>query len=337
MADEQWNLPWVRARQAWQRLPKNPDGTIDWGDVRVAHLDTGYTRHEAFGAWGANDRNGTILVRLGKDYLNPARKTARDPLKKGFLLFPGHGTRSGSALSGLDDNEQFEGVAPRLPLIPYRATDSVIIGKNDARAIGRSITEVVRKNRAKIISISLGQLFSWKDIGEAVDLAYEKGVIVIAAAGQKIDQVTYPGRYRRTIGVAGVSKHGQRFSIYNKYESYARIGAWAPANRIRRGNYKKDARYGTGDGTTYSAIHVSAAAAMWLRLHGTQIQQRYGNSWERVEAFRRLLFKSQGPLPFKISRTNKAGRLNIDKLLSLPLPAKTSLEKEMDLAGDDIF
>ena len=31
MVDARWNLAWSRAEQAWQRLPKKPDGTIDWG------------------------------------------------------------------------------------------------------------------------------------------------------------------------------------------------------------------------------------------------------------------------------------------------------------------
>ena len=178
MADPHWNLDWVKARAAWQRLPTKPDGTIDWGGIRVAHLDTGYTTHEAFGTWGPSERNDTVVTRLGRDFFRPNRTSARDPLTKGFLLFPGHGTRSGSTLSGLDPAESFKGVAPRLELIPYRVTDSSIIDHDAARAIRRAIIEVVRRRRAKIVSISLGQLFPYGEIGEAVDLAYEAGVMV---------------------------------------------------------------------------------------------------------------------------------------------------------------
>lgn len=337
MASNQWNLSWVNADKAWDRLPKKPDGTIDWADVRVAHLDTGYTEHEAFGTWRPNGTNDTILTRLGTDFLRPNRKTAKDALKKGFLLFPGHGTRSGSALSGLDPAAGFSGVAPRLPLVPYRVTDSSVLGPDDAKAIHKALVEVVTRRRAKVVNISMGQLFPYDNVGRAVDLAYENGVIVVAAAGQKVDRVTYPGKHRRTIGVAGVTRRGKRFRIYNKYNAYSRIDAWAPAEPIRRGNYRPDDRYGNGDGTTYAAVHVSAAAAMWLRRHGADIQQRYGNTWRRVEAFRHLLFASQQPLPFKISATNRAGRLDIDRLLSLPLPDPAGLQKEMDLAGDDLF
>ncbi len=337
MANPQWNLSWVNAQAAWRRLPTTASGTIDWGGIRVAHLDTGYTEHEVYGNWRPNGTNNTIVTRLGRDFFRRSRATAEDPLSSGFFLFPGHGTRSGSVLSGLDTAKAFSGVAPRLEVIPYRVTDSVIIDGGASRAVARAIIEVARRRRAKVVSISLGQLFPFKVIGEAVDLAYESGVIVVAAAGQKVDRVTYPGKHRRTIGVAGVTKRGKRFSIYNKYNDYARIDAWAPAKPIRRANYKADDRYGTGDGTTYATVHVAAAAAIWLRFHGQQVQQRYGNTWRRVEAFRQVLFASQKPLPFKVPDTNRAGRLDIDEILSQPLPDPALLQKEMDRAGNDIF
>src|SRR5262245_38534573 len=45
-----WNLELVRARRARDLLPKKAgSGEIDWGDVRVAHLDTGFTRHPILG------------------------------------------------------------------------------------------------------------------------------------------------------------------------------------------------------------------------------------------------------------------------------------------------
>ncbi len=85
MVDERWNLAWTTAERAWGRLPKKPDGTIDWGDVRVAHLDTGFTRHEAFGPWSPSGTSKTMLTRLGKDYFKRNRPNATDPLKSGFL------------------------------------------------------------------------------------------------------------------------------------------------------------------------------------------------------------------------------------------------------------
>ena len=339
MAFDQWNNAWVKADKALQSLPKKSDGSVDWGTVCVAHLDTGYTEHEVFGVWrgrGPHKTNDTILTKLGKDYFRPNRKTAKDPLKKGFLLHPGHGTRSGSALSGHNPAKGFTGIAPGLPLIPYRVTDSSLIDRDAARAIGKAIDEVRRKKKTPIVNIALGHLFPHRVVGQAIDDAYRYGIIVICAGGQKVDRVAYPGKHRRTITVAGVTKRGKRFSIYNKYDSYSRIDSWAPANPIYRANYPDDDRYGKGDGSTYSTMHVTGAAAIWLRARGPEIQSLYGNSWMRVEAFRKLISLSQGKLPFRNPDSNHAGRLDIEKLIALDLPPVDTLQEETDRAADDV-
>jgi subtilisin family serine protease len=342
MASDHWNLKWVKADKAWALLPQDGQGGIDWGDIRVAHLDTGYTEHEAFGAWtGAPPRqNAIIQTQLGKDYLKPRRPTAEDPMKQGTLLHPGHGTRSGSALSGDDPGNGFNGIAPGLPLIPCRVTDSSLIDVPASRAIAKAIDAAIDGSSAQVVSISLGQLIPFKVMGKAIDKAYEKGVIIVAAAGQEVDRVVYPGKHRRVLAVAGVKKRGKRYSVYYKYDSYARIDAWAPAEPIRRATTPPGAGYGFGDGTTYATLHVTAAAAMWLRHRGDDIDATYGKrNWRRIEAFRKLLFDSQRPLPFKTKSLtgNRAGRIDIKRLLESPLPAKNDLREETDLAADDLF
>ena len=338
MASLPWNIPYVKADLAWPMLPQKTGGGIDWGPVCVAHLDTGYTKHEAFGPWGPKDANDIIRAKDGRDYYTttPSKKNARDPLTKGALLFPGHGTRSGSALAGHDPAEPFTGVAPGLPLIPLRVAAGSLITTRVNKAIGKAIEHVVRTKKAKIISISLGfPILFDSAMGAAIDKAYKAGILVIAAAGQQIDQVSYPGKHKRTICVAGISKAGKRYFNYYPYERYNRIDAWAPAKPIARGNYLPNDRYGTGDGTTYATLHVTAAAAMWLRHHGAAIDQRYSKPWQRVEAFRAALKQSQRPLPFKSPPTNHAGKLDIFNLLSKPLPDPKTLHLETDLAADD--
>src|SRR5688500_3211710 len=48
-----WNLKMVRSREARRLLPKVQGGSdaVAWSNIRVAHLDTGYTEHPAFGDW----------------------------------------------------------------------------------------------------------------------------------------------------------------------------------------------------------------------------------------------------------------------------------------------
>ncbi len=334
MPQNDWNIRKVKADAALARLPRTAAGAVDWGTVRVAHLDTGYTRHEAFGPWTPAGRNQIVLAHLGRDFFQPNRPTAEDPLTQVPLQVPGHGTRTASALSG--DGPRIVGLAPRLPLIPYRINDNVLISARACRAIGDALGDAVDRTGCAVASISQGfpVVFDRK-MGEGVDHAYENGVIVVAAAGQETNKVCYPSKHRRAISVAGFTRANR---LYYPYESYARIDIWAPADPIWRadvGAPPKD--YGTGEGTSYAVPHVTAAASMWLRLKGTAIANAYPEPWQRVEAFRVLLEKSQAPLPFKSPGDNTAGMLNIDRLLQAPLPAVASLVKEADRAADDVF
>jgi len=233
-------------------------------------------------------------------------------------------------------------VAPGLPVVPYRVNNDSLILEQAAGAIGAALNHVVSQGRCPVVSISQGFPFVLDQaMGKAVDRAYLNGIIICCAAGQFIDRVCYPAKHRRTIGVAGYRKSGRQ---YQKYDRYGRIDSWAPADNIARPNAAGLAGYSNnGDGTSYSTVHVSAAAAMWLRFHGSAIGQTYGNGaadlWRRVEAFRVCLRLSQRVLPFKTSQTthpgNSGGKLDISNLLSVKLPAWDSLRREDDLAGDD--
>ena len=208
-----WNLRMVRSRRARKLLPKQP-GTparVDWGDLRVGHLDTGFTEHPVFGDW----TTGEIWLRTGDGLnLREGGSDAHDPLD--YEGSPGHGTRTCSVVCGdaqpLADGEapQSEiGVAPRLPVVPCRIVNRVVLTpERNREAVAAGIGHA-RAKECQVISISLGMPFFPPDatggMGRAVDKAYEDGVIIAAAGGQVIDSVTYPGKYGRTTGVGGVT------------------------------------------------------------------------------------------------------------------------------------
>jgi subtilisin family serine protease len=353
-----WNHAFVACRRAWGLVPPKSGDAIDWGDVRVAHLDTGYTFHPAFGfakdkTHQPGDLSG-IIVEDGGDFFEPSRGTAFDPLESfapilNVELQPrGHGTFSGSVLAGLDPEDRFYGVAPGLPLVSLRVTEgSVLLGRR-AVATADAITRVVEKGLAPVINISVGTPAENPRIRAALNRAYEAGIIVVCAGGQVIGQVVYPALYARAISVGGVRRiivRGEpRFVIYAAYSSYAPIDVWAPAAPIRRGHVEpsgtRNGPYTVGyfpnaDGTTYAATHVSAAAALWLRLHGRKLDERYGPGWPRVEAFRKLLRdRTINTQRLSSSEKKKLGKhwgktacLNIHGLLQAELPAVTDAEK----------
>lgn len=357
-----WNLRMVRSREARRLLP-GQGSDVAWGDIRVGHLDTGYTEHPVFGDW----TGGSVWLRVADGLnLREAGAGPRDPLD--YEGNPGHGTRTCSILCGnatpLADEAGAPsevGVAPRLPVVPCRIVDSVVLKDERSReAVARGIGHVVDKG-CQVVSISLGipgfPPWAKGGMGRAVDESYEAGTIIVVAAGQIIDRVCYPAKFDRTIGVGGVTS---RRRIWFKYESGEEmVDVWAPADGVLRadslaaegeitfppiegadpgasGLSGKDAssassaahsgKYGAGAGTSYATVHVAAAAAMWLLARKDAIAAGYAEPWQRVEAFRRLLRATAAPIA-RDRPANGTGILDIEALLRADLPAAGLLRK----------
>ena len=65
---------------------------------------------------------------------------------------------------------------------------------------------------------------------------------------------------------------------------------------------------------------------MWLLLRQDEIERTYGEAWQRVEAFRRLLRTTAGPIN-GAPPANRTGVLDIERLLLAALPAAGGLSK----------
>jgi Subtilase family len=120
-------------------------------------------------------------------------------------------------------------VAPRLPVVPCRIVNRVVLTpERNREAVAAGIAHA-RGKACQVISISLGIPFfppnATGGMGRAVDRAYEDGVIVVAAGGQVVDSVTYPAKYGRTIGVGGVT--WQRRIWFNYTAGRQMIDVWA--------------------------------------------------------------------------------------------------------------
>lgn len=340
-----WSLDRTGARAA-ERLLRARFGADLWGDINVGHIDTGITRHQIFGDWVMIDR-GLNFMEAG---LPPI-----DPLNS--VTFGGHGTRTLSILTGSAND--FKGVAPGLPAVPYRVCDDVVLGtKEELNNVARAIRHAVEVNLCEVITISLGYPLVnsiWHNaLGEALDFAYERGVIVVAAGGQFIDRPCYPGKFFRAICVGGY-RMANYIRIYQDYAAGAMrawVDIWGPAKPIWRMSVAKDAAGqlswspGFGDGTSFATPHVSAAAAMWLSYHRGDLLAAYDEPWQRVEAFRRLLNSSAeslhtypdfagmvrtgNPAPkgdTQAKPLGQGGGLKIDELLRSALPDRARLRK----------
>lgn len=332
--DRDWNLTMVKAREAYGLLAgtSGPFNGVDWRDVTVGHIDTGFTSNPVF-RWNASARSDFMLAQYGANF-RELGQSPYDPLS--YDGEPGHGTRTSSVLTGHLPGT-FVGVAPTARVVPYRVTNTVLLSKKIHRAnVANAIKHAVDINRCDVISIGLGwPVLSWfsdRPMGEAVDYAYENGVIVVGAAGQVEGVVCYPGKYYRSIGVGGVEPD---YAVWQKYgdEMDTFIDVWAPASPIYRANTEivngqEHYKYGYGDGSSYAAVHVAATAAMWLTYRYDEIENAYSEPWHRVEAFRSLLNATHQKVEGPYEPMRGTGVLDAHALLSADLPEKSELNYE---------
>jgi hypothetical protein len=329
-----WHLQAVNVDAAWAALG-GPEA-IDWRGVRVGQLDTGYTRHRAF---GHGEPGGSWLVEplcrtfmgsdLPPDFMDPAPQpdTGVDPMPAGGL-FQGHGTRVGAVISGhcvLDAGFTFRGVAPKVPHVMVRICDSVCINDRQEE-FARGLRHLVDVAQVDVVNVSLGIFpgLPTAVLRQAIAHAHSKGVIVVCAAGNHVDPVVAPANLPETIAVAGVT--WETFPWFGSAFG-PEVDFSAPASGIFRPQPQREGIgrlfSGGGDGTSYATAITTGSAALWLRCWAAEIQSRYGRTAQRVEAFRRAAAAScrlpagWHAQPFGAGIID-AGRLCTDRVTALP-------------------
>ncbi len=324
-----WHLQTLRAPQAWALLG-GPDA-IDWTGVRVGHPDTGFTEHPAFGfgrpagPWVDTAMARTLITPsdTGVPVVEPGG--GRDPLSG---LSASHGTRVGTTISGHAPRDGFWGVAPRVPLVPVRMTDSVWIN-HAQREWAQAVDHLVRVAGVSVINCSLGAFASAvrPELRAAVNQAYEAGVILCCAAGNIVADVVPPASLARTLAVGGTTREDRPWSG----SAYGPQTDWsAPAAGLRRANVSPGPRFGYaegGDGTSYAAAISSGAAALWLARHRGALAAAYPQPWQRVEAFRQVARQTARVPAVWQPGAFGAGILDLAALLAAPLPPASALVK----------
>ncbi|MBL8671701.1 MAG: S8/S53 family peptidase [Alphaproteobacteria bacterium] len=339
-APSSWNLDAVRAPAAWDLFPGGRAG-MAWRGTRIAQLDTGYAPIPCFGPWSPQGQSDSMLADIGINVFDPGGGRPLDPLDPSGT--PGHGTRIGSVIAGFEDG-RFSGVAPRAAIVPYRVTNFVVIDTLwNRNRLDLALDHAVTHGACSVVNVSLGDPCNPpRALGQAIDRAYQQGIIICAAAGNVTSEVTYPGRHARTVAAGGITPEDRPWTGGSRGP---RVDICAPAQSVNRvrvfkdaapGGYRWDVSQDEGDGTSYACAHLSAAAALWVAFHGSAIEARYGRTWRRVEAFRAAL-RASARVPSGWSRADfGAGILDIASLLQAPLPDPLALHFVADVAEDDV-
>ncbi|MCJ8155607.1 S8/S53 family peptidase [Chryseobacterium sp. SSA4.19] len=126
----------------------------------------------------------------------------------------GHGTSMASAAAAPRNNQgQPVGVAYNASLVTYRAASNVVLdGYHEQNGVKIAFTELGNNAQVKIISMSMGHIFSVGKIEDGVKYAYSKGKLIFCAGGTSTSftnfvGVIFPAWMPETQAITGVKEN----------------------------------------------------------------------------------------------------------------------------------
>lgn len=124
----------------------------------------------------------------------------------------GHGTSMAGAMAGpRTDNGSACGVAYKANLVSVRGTDDVVINSSSEKdGVADAYHYLGNRSDVKIISASLGDVFYSGQVADAVKYAYNRGKLVLAAAGTSTSWtnwygVIFPATMSQATAITGVT------------------------------------------------------------------------------------------------------------------------------------
>lgn len=236
---KQWNLRSINVEQAW-------DNTKGSG-VTVAVIDTGVTK--------VADLGKTKFTK-GYDFVND-QSAADDDV--------GHGTHVAGTIAQSTNNAfGVAGVAYEANIMPIKVLSAS--GGGTVADIAEAIRFAADQG-ADVINLSLGGAGESKLMQEAINHAYQKDVVIVAAAGNaNQNAAAYPARYPHVIGVSALDAAGQK-AAYSNFGAGVDISApgGGEGGKILQHTINPEtgeAAFLEFQGTSMAAPHVAGVAAL---------------------------------------------------------------------------
>ncbi|MFD6441420.1 S8 family serine peptidase [Peribacillus sp. NPDC060186] len=231
---DQWHHKTLGTQAAWTK-------SMGSKEIVVAIIDDGIDRNH-------EDLKGKI------DHPYDAVRNRKYIVPKGE-----HGTHIAGIIAGSANNDLGgAGVAPNIKVMPINVFNGEYA---DTADIIEAIHYAVQQG-ADIINMSLGDTHYSEALNKAVQEAYSKGLLIVAAAGNEGDmgksvQRVYPAAYSHVISVAATDSTDKRAS-YSNYHSTVDIAA--PGDFIL--STLPNNRYGWMSGTSMATPMVAGVAAL---------------------------------------------------------------------------
>ena len=228
---------------------------------------------DAFEAWGVTSGSSGVRIAV----LDTGIDQSHEDLKKivNNVNFSGansvddkygHGTHvAGSAAASTNNSIGVAGTCPTCSLDNVKVLNDRGSGAWDGIAQG---IVWAADHGSNVINMSLGGTYDSQAVREAVNAAWDAGVVIVAAAGNDgVNESFYPARYDHVIAVAATDANDAKAGFSNFGADWVDVAApgssilsTAPdhSNRI----WGTGVKYGTISGTSMASPHVAGLAGL---------------------------------------------------------------------------
>jgi serine protease len=288
---KQWNLHQIGVEGAWSQTKGS--------GITVAVIDTGVTK--------VRDLQETKFVK-GYDFVNDKEEATDDN---------GHGTHvAGTVAEATNNKYGVAGIAYEANIMPLKVLSAY--GGGTVADIAEAIKFAADKG-ADVINMSLGGGGESQLLKDAINYANNKGVVIIAAAGNENDSsASYPARYPHVIGVSAIGPDGEK-APYSNYGAGVDISApgGTDAGAILQETINEE---GEGvflglQGTSMASPHVAGVAAL-IKASGIK----------EPDAILQVLQQSARPIKEDSLNYYGAGQLNAEAAVKLASQGQISFQ-----------
>ncbi len=235
---------------------------------------------DAIGGWDVEQGANSVIIAVIDTGIDYTHEDLAGKVIKGYDFVNedfdpkddnGHGTHVAGIAGAISNNGAgVAGVCPGCSLLAVKVITADGSGANSWIANG--IANAVSLG-AKVINLSLGGLDRSHTIELAVEQAYQRGVVVVAASGNDGGSVPlYPAALPEVIAVGATDRYGDKAS-FSSYGNHLELAA--PGQAIYStlpGNH-----YEAWNGTSMSSPHVAGLVGLLLSrnpdLTGEQVRQ----------------------------------------------------------------
>lgn len=173
----------------------------------------------------------------------------------------GHGTGVAGIIAALTDNGRgVAGLAPAVRILPIKINRGNTTSF-DVATVAEGVDYAVDKG-VRVINLSVVFEQPTELLRERIQNALDRGVAVVAAAGNGAGSVDFPANIPGVIAVAATDREGALYSTSNRGPE---VSIAAPGTTIF--TTRRDGGYTSVSGTSYAAPMVSAAIAALMSIN----------------------------------------------------------------------